>query len=333
MGDEDHRYDSCMRFLLVGNYGVGNLGDEALKEYFLKRFPEIEWSVLSADPKIDELPRLPGGIRSFLRFDWLRTLKALRQSDGMVFGGGSLFTDQESVMACILWGIHACAARVFHKPYFLAFQGIGPFRTSMGKWISHRVCAKAAFLSVRDEMSAERVAAWKMNKNSIQTFDPVFDLIKAKKSESSTQNIFILIPRANSGSAYIETAKKIITERNFASIRILLLQPKDPKEVRFAAKLPSILPGQVTFSGASTLHDLVTALSDASLVLTERYHGALAALAMAKETVIVRQGNDDKLSSLVRFFPPDAETLRRLHERVLSGEVALRNALQRSALR
>ena len=34
-----------MRLLLVGNYGVGNLGDEALREYFLKRFPEVQGEV------------------------------------------------------------------------------------------------------------------------------------------------------------------------------------------------------------------------------------------------------------------------------------------------
>ena len=333
MSEAHPRYHVRMRFLLVGNYGVGNLGDEALKEYFLKRFPEVEWQVLSADPKANELPRLPGGIRSLLRFDWLKTLKALKQSDGLVFGGGSLFTDQESVMACVLWGIHAFASMIMRKPYFLAFQGIGPFRTGMGKWIGHRVCAKAAFLSVRDEMSAERVAFWKMNKNSVQTFDPVFDLIEAKNTDMRIKNIFILIPRANSGDAFIQKAKELAHQKSFDAIHILLLQPGDQKEALFAAKLRSHLMGDVASLEVHTLEDLVTALSDASLVLTERYHGALAALAMAKETMIVTQGNDDKLSSLVRFFPPDAETLKRLRERVLSGEVALRNALQRSALR
>ncbi|OGJ55899.1 hypothetical protein A2706_05325 [Candidatus Peribacteria bacterium RIFCSPHIGHO2_01_FULL_51_35] len=318
-----------MRFLLVGNYGVGNLGDEALKDYFLKRFPNIEWSVLSAHPKPGELPRLPGGIRSFLRFDWMRTLKALRQSDGMVFGGGSLFTDQESVMACVLWGIHAFASMLLRKPYFLAFQGIGPFRTGIGKWIGHRVCSKAAFLSVRDEMSTARVAAWRLNKNSIQTFDPVFDLIEAKKIDVSTKNILILIPRVNSGSAFLAEAKKFAEEKAYASIRILLLQSKDPKEVRFAAKLRSILPGEVTPSDASTLHDLVTALSHASLVLTERYHGALAALALAKETVIVTQRKDDKLASLQGYFPVSEDIIALLRGRIRAGETALREAFRK----
>ena len=98
-----------MRYLLVGNYGVGNAGDEILKDYFLERFPGIEWIVCSACPVSGEVWRLPAGVRSFLSFKWLYTLWVLRKSDGMVFGGGSLFTDVESVRACFVWFAHAFA--------------------------------------------------------------------------------------------------------------------------------------------------------------------------------------------------------------------------------
>jgi len=74
-----------MRLLLVGNYGVGNLGDEALKEYFLTRFPEIDWIVVSANPRTGEVARLPMGIRSFFWLRWMATLRAYREADGVVF--------------------------------------------------------------------------------------------------------------------------------------------------------------------------------------------------------------------------------------------------------
>ena len=114
-----------MRLLMVGNYGDGNVGDEALREYFLRRYTSHRWTVLSAHPSTpQELPRLPSGIRSFLSFKWLRTLNQLPDFDAVVFGGGSLFTDIESPLACILWWLHVRAARFFGKPVLLAFQGV-----------------------------------------------------------------------------------------------------------------------------------------------------------------------------------------------------------------
>ncbi|MEK7137506.1 MAG: polysaccharide pyruvyl transferase family protein, partial [Patescibacteria group bacterium] len=142
-----------MQYLLVGNYGVSNAGDEILREYFLERFPEIDWKVLSAHPEKGEFPRFPAGLRSFFSLRWLSTLRELRKADGMVFGGGSLLTDTESVRACFIWFLHAAAAWLLHKPIILAFQGIGPFRTKAGEWCSRWVVRRAAFISVRDEES------------------------------------------------------------------------------------------------------------------------------------------------------------------------------------
>ena len=169
------RYTRSMRALLIGNYGVGNWGDDALRDYFLTAFPEIEWTVVSASARppvrpertIPIVPRLPLGFRSLFR-PWWRTLRAIARTDAVVFGGGSLFTDSESLFACFLWGMHACVARFFHRPVFLASQGIGPFRTRLGEGIARSVALRSAFLSVRDTASMARVETWGLNKKCIQ---------------------------------------------------------------------------------------------------------------------------------------------------------------------
>lgn len=142
----------------MGNYGIGNAGDDILRDYFLERFPDVEWRVLSAHPQGNELHRFPGGIRSLLSCRWVRTLKALRQSRGMVFGGGSLWTDTESLHACIVWSLHVLFARMFRKPYLLAFQGIGPFKTRWGEVLARWVVKHASFISVRDTASFARLS-------------------------------------------------------------------------------------------------------------------------------------------------------------------------------
>ena len=311
-----------MRCILVGNYGVGNLGDEALKDYFLSAFPEVVWKVIMPSE------RLPAGIRSFFLFRWLKTIKAFRQADAIVFGGGSLFTDAESPHACVVWGIHALAAWMFRKPIFLAFQGVGPFRTRLGEGIARWVCRHAAFISVRDHESAKRLSLWNLSTEVIQTSDPVFLAFRSYKFDSSTQKILTIIPRKNSGAMLQKMAEKVLQEQNFDRVEIVLMQPDDLEEGNIAQSLQELCGGSIV--EVRQLPELMEAVGRANLVVTERFHGALAALALDKEVLICSQKPGDKLSALSDAISQDrAGEIRRMEEGAKKGEEALRQMLQK----
>ncbi|MFA5273071.1 MAG: polysaccharide pyruvyl transferase family protein [Candidatus Peribacter sp.] len=288
-----------MHYLLVGNYGTGNFGDEALKEYFLSAFPEAKFRVLSAHPKEGELPRLPAGIRSFFLAHWWRTLAALWKSDGLVFGGGTLFTDTESVYACLLWWWHAFVCWLLGKPFFLAFQGIGPFRTRAGEWFARWAIAHAAFVSVRDAASFQRVNLWRKNTNIIQTCDPVFSLFTAQKRDTSSQKLLVIIPRKNSPSSFSERAVQLWKSGTWQAVRILSLQPDDPQEREVCHSIAHVLsqPDSVIVPVRS-VGALCRSVGQADFVFSQRYHGALAALALGVPFEVVPQGEGDKLASL-----------------------------------
>ncbi|MBU0766587.1 polysaccharide pyruvyl transferase family protein [Patescibacteria group bacterium] len=286
-----------MRLLLVGNYGVGNLGDEVLKEYFLRQFPEVEWLVVSANPLNGEYNRLPAGFRSFLR-PWWRTIGAMRKSDGIVFGGGSLFTDTESVFACFLWCWHAFVARIFRKKIHLAFQGIGPFKTRLGKWCSRWVIARATSISVRDLSSKEQIELWEKNTKVVQTSDPVISLIQAENMDGSSKNVFIIIPRKNSTERFINKVCEWSKEREWDSLRILSLQPEDGEEQKMCRRINQVCGGEAEMRSVKTLADLSREVAQGSIVLSQRYHGALAAIALGKDFEVVEQKEGDKLSYL-----------------------------------
>jgi len=156
-----------------------------------------------------EVPRLPLGFRSLLR-PWWRTLSAFRSCDAVVFGGGSLFTDTESVKACFLWGWHAWMARVFHKPIILAFQGIGPFRTKMGEGVARRVVQWASFVSVRDDASFVRVRSLGKDTKIVQSWDPAILLMDEEKMPREPKNVFTVIPRGNIGEDFYVCASEVL---------------------------------------------------------------------------------------------------------------------------
>lgn len=315
-----------MKCILVGNYGVGNVGDEALKEYFLSAFPEFEWSVLQERSVSGALPRLPAGLRSFCTTPWWKTISAIKRSDAVIFGGGSLFTDTESPFACLLWFLHAWVATICRTPYFLAFQGIGPFRTKWGRGLAMWSVKHSAYVSLRDEESVVRLTDFTMNTKCIRTFDPV--ILSIRKSFSvRSQNVITIIPRSNSKSKFIQAVQNVLAKQKSAHISILLMQPDDSREKAVADTLLRLCKGRGSVTALSSFEELCENVAQSSSVLTERYHGALAALALRVPVKIITMAEGDKLSSL-RMYAEGVSPIEEMFTLARHGEDTLRAALQ-----
>lgn len=306
-----------MRALLIGNYGVGNFGDEALKEYFVAAFPEVEWTVVSATPGKGIVPRLPFGFRSLFA-PWWKTISAIRRSDVVIFGGGTLFTDIESPKACALWEWHAFWARRCGKPYVLAFQGVGPFRTKKGEHRAWRAVRYAAHVSVRDSASKKRVDAWRPD--AVEAFDPAIlyfsDFMGTVRHGGKT---LIVIPRENATDTFIAKAKRMAADKNrFTGVRVLSFKPDDPRERSICTRFED-----AHVVAVHSVADLERALTDVSFILTQRYHGAIAALATRTPFEAVPQKEGDKLASATpRLLRDDCMRLAKEGESALRGFLA-----------
>ncbi len=303
--------------LLIGNYGVGNIGDEALREYFVSTFKEADWTVLGIDT-----PRLPFGFRSFFT-GWFRTIGEMGRSDAVVFGGGSLFTDSESVFACVLWWWHGLVARVLRRPFILACQGVGPFRTLAGRVLARSTFRAATFISVRDEESLKRIATWKLRCDPVLTFDPAFSFFASKKGITEKRNVLAIIPRQNSDDQFFIEVSSAVA-KPFDEIRVLLMQP-DEREHAIAKRIATMTPKALIVPILS-LDQLLSEVSGAMEVVSQRYHGALAALALGVPVTIVPQMPGDKLDEL-RLLLRDPRRLSELTVRLRRGEEAMKKAL------
>lgn len=308
--------------VLVGNFGAGNAGDELLREYFVTRFPDVEWTVVSALPKNGEVPRLPVGVRSFFLTPWWRTVRVIAASDGIVFGGGSLFTDVESIKACVLWGLHALTARLFRKKIILAFQGVGPLRSKLGNGIARWVIRRSHFISVRDPQSGWRVKDFGRD-DAVVTADPV-PLLFPERGIEKLGNVIALIPRQNFGQSFIDAVTWTLQNVAGGSLRIISMQP-DVEEMKTCAMLGEKF-GVTDIRQVTNVRDIVEALSDAKHLVTERYHGALAGFVLGIPLSIVSQKKGDKLDEFRKLseagmMPAEFRGL------ALQGEERLRNVL------
>lgn len=140
-----------MGILIAGYYGYRNWGDEGSLATLLQALPRESVCVLSGDPAFTEATY---GVRALPRMELRAVRRAVRESDALLFGGGSLLQDATSLrsllyyLALIRWGLQA------HGRVLLAGQGIGPLRRRISRRLTARLLRRVPFVSVRDADSA-----------------------------------------------------------------------------------------------------------------------------------------------------------------------------------
>ncbi|NCS68165.1 hypothetical protein GW777_07365 [Candidatus Peregrinibacteria bacterium] len=171
------------KVLILGNYGAKNFGDELVLRGILKIIEDKNYDirVLSSDPQ--ETAALhnvksgwvfPTGLRSLLRLSIFQTLKYYWETDEVLFGGGTLFTDEESKTIWIS-GLQILPAILMRKKIVCFRQGVGQIKHKrIVKWIFDRLSE----ITVRDHASQDELLKIGVSKTIKVENDPVFSLPK-----------------------------------------------------------------------------------------------------------------------------------------------------------
>lgn len=170
------------RLVLSGYYGFGNSGDEAVLQSILLALKHqgeasgipIHPIVLSANP---EQTSKMYGVEAYHRMKPAQVWKALRSSDGLISGGGSLLQDATSSKTIPYYLAVIKLAQWLKKPVFVYSQGVGPVHNhTFYKWI-RSTFHKCAYISVRDRESAELLGKMGLPAERIDVVpDPVMGL-------------------------------------------------------------------------------------------------------------------------------------------------------------
>ena len=148
------------RAVICGYYGKGNGGDEALLVSLLQMLPKsVKPIVLSGNPA---QTRQRYGVDSCDRRSTFPILRALRQSDLFIWGGGSLMQDATSFASPFYYaGLMALAQQRGLKTIAWA-QGIGPLKRSLTRSMTKQTLQGCTGVSVRDRASAQLVTDWQI---------------------------------------------------------------------------------------------------------------------------------------------------------------------------
>lgn len=168
--------------VISGYYGFKNSGDEAVLKSILTALEQegkaagivINPVVLSIDP---EWTSAVYGVKSVHRMKLGEVRQAIKDSDGLISGGGSLLQDATSPKTIPYYLGVLKIAQWIGKPTFIYAQGVGPVNRKLFYPMIRSIFRKCTYISVRDIQSGELLQAMGISGEAIHVVpDPVMGL-------------------------------------------------------------------------------------------------------------------------------------------------------------
>lgn len=136
------------RIVLAGYIGCGNLGDDSVMIGVVDGLgPGHEYLVLSGDP--DDTFRYYA-MHGVPRKNLKEVEAAIKESDALVFPGGSIYQDVTSAKSSIYYTGLIKMAKKHNKRVLLLNQGVGPLNTWIGRSQTRTAMNLADLIVVRD---------------------------------------------------------------------------------------------------------------------------------------------------------------------------------------
>lgn len=278
-----------MKLVLLGYFGFGNTGDEAVLAAEVAALraalgPDTEFVVISGDPAhtraVHGLPAVP-------RTSMAEIMRALRSSDGLIAGGGSLLQDVTSARPVAFYAGVMLAARMVNRPVFVYAQGLGPLRRAPNRWLAGLALRRSTYVALRDESSARLASTFGVGGIDVVP-DPVlgmgFDEASAIERGEKPRLAVALRPWTGQDEWLPEIIKALGSLSSDAEI--VLVPFHDGQDVALADDIAESLPFAVRVVRSDRGYRAsLDAVADARVVLGMRLHALIAAAAVGRRFV------------------------------------------------
>lgn len=165
-----------MKIVISGYYGFDNIGDEAILYAIIqslrKEHAEVDITVLSNRP---EITAQRYGVEAVNRWKLRDVMQAIKQSDGLISGGGSLMQDETSSKTIPYYAGIIKIAKWYKKPVFVYAQGMGPFNQKLSRFMV-KSALKNTTITVRDNDSKQLLQRIGVKDNIDIVPDPVLGI-------------------------------------------------------------------------------------------------------------------------------------------------------------
>ncbi|MEM9568132.1 MAG: polysaccharide pyruvyl transferase CsaB [Cyanobacteria bacterium P01_E01_bin.34] len=266
-----------MRTVVVGYYGFGNSGDEALLLTLLQQLPEnAEPIVLSNDP--DRTVELYG-VEARNRWNLQDIHRLFRSADAFVWGGGSLMQDSSSWRNPLYYGGLMRWAQMYGLKTIAWGQGIGPLQRRWVRWLTRSCLQRCEAVSVRDEGSACLLQDWGIAHKLAP--DPVWSLSATDYQPNWESPAIAVVLRHH---PLLTPARLTVIQRALDVLKAqtnaqLLLMPFQATDVDLARSLQGACKTSSRVVRIEDPRQLMAAFGSVKLAIAMRLHGLILAAA------------------------------------------------------
>jgi len=186
------------KIVLSGYYGFNNAGDEAVLYSIInslrKHNVDIEITVLSNNP--EQTAKLYD-VQAFNRWKFGEVYRALKSTDLLISGGGSLLQDVTSKNGILYYLGVIFFAKLLRKSVVIYSQGIGPVHMNRNRKLTALILNLVNGITVRDESSKKDLEEMGVKKDIDVSADPVLSFscedIKIEKGRELLERVDVNI--------------------------------------------------------------------------------------------------------------------------------------------
>lgn len=278
--------------LFSGFYGFDNQGDDAILEAITSEIksinPYLKLKVLSNNPiKTSEIYDL----LSVYRFSLPKLIKAMKSSEMLVSGGGSLLQDITSTRSLWYYLFVIALSKRYKKKTVIYANGVGPINRKFNRYLTKKTLKNVDYISLRDEDSFKYLVDIGLNEEDMKLrSDPVF-LLKPDMDEAQVilnkigldGDFMVLNLRPWAGEdEFIEKISVAMKRFMDDGHKVLLLPMHLSKDTDVLKKLESRLKHENLYSyyDEMSVRTLMGIISAAKEVMSMRLHGLIYSVAV-----------------------------------------------------
>lgn len=279
------------KILISGYYGYDNAGDEAVLQAILfnlkQEAPFIKPVVLSANP---EKTAKEYGVEAAHRLRFQEIWKALKQSDGLISGGGSLLQDETGLGSIPYYIGVLRLAQIMGKPTFIYAQGIGPVNRKIFYPLIRSGFLRAKYISVRDRASSLLLTEMKVPSKTVEVVvDPVLALPPISKEkvqqifrkEKLTQSpVIIAIRFWKSQRHYLDTVAQVADQLIRMGEEVVFLPMHEPMDRTASQYVISKMSEKAKMMEIYDAPSLMGIIGESKCVIGMRLHALIFAAAV-----------------------------------------------------
>ncbi len=309
-----------MKVLLSGYYGFDNAGDEAVLYAIVHALREaqadIDITVLSNQPAktAEQL-----GVKAIDRWSKGGMVKAVKNCDVLISGGGSLLQDVTSKNGILYYLGLIKLAQMMKKKVMIYAQGIGPVNHGRNRSLVRKILNKADVITVRDLDSRMELMQMGVYREIMVCADPVMGIPSEQiHGENGAQllmdggmpanhgkPILMVAPRKWSGdeALFAEVAKSCdaAVQQGWHVVFLPFHYPEDVEAGKaIVGQMNAPMDAVTVLEGNYTPVETMEILKNADMVLGMRLHSLIMGAALLKP--MIGLSYDPKVSSFMQLL-------------------------------